>query len=154
MTEGDELPARSKQEQLQEGMMRLEMIKSQLEGLSQQGEIFELTATELQRAKETLTSLKDIDTDADADKEILIPIGGDTFIYANVTDVKKILIGVGANTIIEQDMDQAIEKLDSRLDNLTKASQNIFQSITTLQQQATDLNSRIQELSREIQGQV
>jgi prefoldin alpha subunit len=152
MTEVDELPERPKQEQLQEAMMRLEMIKSQLEGLSQQGEIFEMTTTELQRAKETLTSLKDID--ADVDKEILIPIGGDTFIYANVTDVKKILIGVGANTIIEQDMDQAIEKLDSRLDNLTKASQNIFQSITTLQQQATDLNSRIQELSREIQGQV
>jgi prefoldin alpha subunit len=140
----------SKQEELQQAMMRLEIIKAQLESLSQQGELFELTANELERAKETLSNIKDLDPD----KEILIPIGGDTFIFAKISGVKKILIGIGASTIIEQDTDKAITQLEERLDNLNKTNQNIYQTITTLSQQANDLNIKVQELSRDLQGQV
>ncbi|UCH89252.1 MAG: prefoldin subunit alpha [Thermoplasmata archaeon] len=140
----------SKEDEIREAMMRLELIKTQLESLSQQSELFELTSNELERAKKTLSSIKDLDDD----KEILIPIGGDTFIYSKISDVKKILIGVGAGTIIEQDIDDAILKLEDRLNNVNKTSQNIFQTMTTLQQQAADLNFKIQTLSKELEDQV
>lgn len=146
----EEAAAKSKQEELQEAYMRLELIKAQLESLSQQSNLFELTSNELQRAKETLEGIKD----SSQDKEILIPIGGDTFIFAKISDVKKILIGVGANTIIEQEADEAIKKLDNRIDNVNKTSQNIFQTITTLEQQASDLNIMIQDITKDLQGQV
>jgi prefoldin alpha subunit len=130
--------------------MRLEIIKSQLESLGQQTEIFELTSNELERAKDTLVSIKDLKSD----NEILIPIGGDTFIYANVSDIKKILINIGAGTIVELDTTDAIDKLEKRLDNLNKTSQNIIQSIAKLQQDAANINQKVQKLSRELQGQV
>ena len=138
----------SKQEELQEYLMKLDVIKAQLESLNQQSEIFELTSNELLRAKETLMKLKD----EGSNKEILIPIGGDTYIYASIDDVKKILIGVGANTIIEQDTADAVDKLDTRLANLNQTSQNIIQTIQTLQQQANDLNMKVQALYRDLQG--
>lgn len=137
-----------KQEEVQEYLMKLEIIKTQLDSLSQQSEIFELSTNELMRAKETLKNIKDLD----GNKEILIPIGGDTFIYANISDVKKILIGIGADVVIEQDTGNAITRLESRLDNLNKTSQSIIQTIRTLQQQANDINMKIQELSKDIQG--
>lgn len=144
----DEQPAKSRQQELQEYMYHLEIIRSQLEGLSQQGEIFELTSNELLRAKETLTNIKNLDSG----KEILIPIGGDAFVSATVADVKKILISIGANTIVEQDTDAAIGMLDKRLANLDRMNQNIVQSINKLQQQASDLNLKIQQLSQNLQG--
>ena len=148
MTEPQNPQAR--QDELQESMFKLELIKTQLEGLSQQGELFEITTNELIRARETLTNIKELP----ADKELLIPIGGDVFIYSTVSDVNKVLISIGSGTMIEDGTENAIEKLDSRLDNLTKTNQNILQSISRLQQQAQDLSMKIQELSREMQGQV
>ena len=138
----------SKQEELQEYLMKLDIIKAQLEGLTQQSEIFELTSNELIRAKETLTKLKN----ADGNNDILIPIGGDTFLFAAIDDVKKILIGIGANTVIEQSTDEAIDKLDKRLADLNQTSQSIIQSIQILQQQANDINMKVQGLYRELQG--
>ena len=148
MTEPQNPQAR--QDELQESMFKLELIKTQLEGLSQQGELFEITTNELIRARETLTNIKELPSD----KEILIPIGGDVFIYSTVSDVKKVLISIGSGTMIEDETENAIEKLDNRLVNLTQTNQNILQTISRLQQQAQDLSMKIQELSREMQGQV
>lgn len=142
--------AQSKQREIQEYLYRIEVIKSQLEALGQQGEIFEMTTAEIYRAKETLENVKNLDSD----NEILIPLGGDAFISATVSDVKKILISVGANTIIEKDTDGAIEMLEKRLGNLEQMNQNIVQGIDKLQLQAADLNQKIQTLSQELQGQV
>jgi len=142
--------AKDRQMELQESMYRLELIKTQLENLGQQGELFEITTSELIRARETLSQIKDLPQD----KETLIPIGGDVFIYSNVSNVKKVLISIGSGTLIEDDTEKAIEKLDERLNNLNQTNQNILNTISRLQQQASDLSMKIQELSREVQGQV
>lgn len=148
MSDGQD--AQSKQREIQEYFYRIELIKSQLEALTQQGEIFELTTNEIMRAKETLENIRNLESG----KELLIPLGGDAFITASVSDVKKIMISVGANTIIEKDTDGAIEMLDKRLGNLNQMNQNILQGITNLQQQAEIMNQKIQQLSQELQGQV
>jgi len=143
MSEGQDF--QGKQREIQEYLYRIELIKSQLEALTQQGEIFEMTANEILRAKETLENVRNLESG----KEILIPLGGDAFITAKVSEVKKIMISVGAKTIIEKDTDGAIEMLDKRLDNLNQMNQNIVQGITNLQQQAEIMNQKIQQLSQE-----
>lgn len=146
----DEKNLLDKQAEMQESMMQLEIIKAQLDSLSQQGEIFELTSAELIRAKETLSSLDTLD----GSKEILIPIGGDTFLHANISDVKKIMISIGSRTVIEQDKDDAIKRLDDRLDKLKRTNENIIQTIANLQQQATNISMKVQQMSKDLQGQV
>ena len=63
--------------------------------------------------------------------EILIPIGGGTFAYADTKDVNKILTDVGSGIVVEKTPDEAIAVINKRIESL-QINQD---SLTTLSQQ-------------------
>ncbi|MFQ5911463.1 MAG: prefoldin subunit alpha, partial [Thermoplasmata archaeon] len=94
------------------------------------------------RAQETLQRYKESGDDA----EMLVPVGGSSFLYAKVSSSDKALVGIGSNIVLEDDMDVAVERLQRRIDYLTTAAEEVSQ---LLQQ----TNDRIQTLTRQVQDE-
>lgn len=83
--------------------------------------------------------------------EALIPIGGDSFIRAEIQDTSKIIMGVGAGVCMEKDIDVCIEDLKARRAEFEKAStalrQQLGQTLARLEQDKTLLSELLEKRS-------
>ena len=100
----------NKREELQKLMAESEEYKKRMEDVSRQIQLIGATQTEL---KSTITAL-DALKENKSGTEILVPLGSNSFIRAELKDTEKVLIGVGANISLEKTTDGAKGFLESR----------------------------------------
>ncbi len=98
------------EEEMRQAMAALEVYKAQLDSIAQNMQLIQLSLDELARAKETLTQY----SKAAPDSEILVPIGGSSFVFAKVATNSKALVGVGTGVTVEKSMDEAIKTVEER----------------------------------------
>lgn len=127
--------------ELQETIAEMESGRKQLEALVQQSMMFEKAILELNGTIELLSQLKKKKPGA----EIMVPIGGDSYITASLMDTETVLAGVGAGVSVEKKVDDAITSVKDRADQLGKA-------LIKLRENAVGINDRVEELSRAVQG--
>ena len=125
--------APEKEEQLRRLIYELQLMQGSAEVLQQRMDLLQTALTDLRLAESSLKSLKELDEGI----PILVPTGGNTFINAKMGDLRKVIVGVGADVSIEMDIDTALEDTSSRLADVEKASNSV-------QQQLEQLLNRIQ----------
>lgn len=104
-----------------------------------------LEAIEAQISQVTLTGVTlDGLSKSEEGQEILIPIGSNSFVFAKVQEVKKVIFGIGADVAIESSIEKAQERLGERIQELRGVS-------TTLQNQLRNSLQRIEELRAQVQ---
>jgi prefoldin alpha subunit len=130
----------NEEEEIQQYAGLLEYYKRQLATIEQQFSILQATITDYAQAKITIEKMKD----AKIGTELLFPIGGGTFTFAEAKDTSRILTDVGAGIIIEKTPEEAIKILDKRIENLQKNQE----SLTAMSQQ---INNQIEEISNKAQ---
>ena len=141
------LPNLTQEQELQQSVMYLEQLKEQIATLKEQFEILDLAIREHQMAVETL---KDFNT-IDKNNELLIPIGADAMVFGKIIDKSKVIINIGAGIAMEETVQNAIDKLASRIENIEKNRNKIDTTINNLQDQAIQLSSAIEEKYKEYQ---
>ncbi|WP_455392568.1 prefoldin subunit alpha [[Eubacterium] cellulosolvens] len=129
------------QQELQQSLMYLEYIKEQIAVLKEQYEILELAIKEHRQAIDTLKDFENLGKD----NEILVPIGADSLVFAKVIDHSKVILNIGSGLAMEENLDNAIGKLNERIENIENNKNKIESTIGNLQQQATMLTSQIEE---------
>jgi prefoldin alpha subunit len=70
--------------------------------------------------------------------ELLVPIGGNSYIKAKLENPDKVIVGMGAGISLEKTVQEAKEIIKKRLENLEKTR-------TSLQQQLAQVAERIEE---------
>ena len=106
----------------QEQLQMFSYLKQQREVYQGQLEYVNAILSNYLNTKVTLENLKEEVNDGD---EILVPIGGIANIKATIKDTKKVLMAVTQDVIIEQDLDEALEFLDKRIEQNNKEIQFI-----------------------------
>lgn len=96
-------------------------------------------------ANETLEGLKD----SKNGEEALIPIGGGSFLKANLTNIQNVIIGVGAGVCIEKNIDESIMDLKARLNELESARTSLQE---TLRKTMVELEKRQKRISEIMEG--
>jgi prefoldin alpha subunit len=81
--------------------------------------------SEVTLAHSTLEGLKSLHDGDDT----LIPVGAGSYVRMKIADSKKLVMGVGAGTAIEKDVDSSVEELKGRLQELDKARTSIQQQL-------------------------
>jgi prefoldin alpha subunit len=71
--------------------------------------------------------------------EILVPVGGGSFIRAKLSDVEKVIVGVGADVCIEKTIEESVDDFKNRQSDLEKARAALEQQLT---QTLNNLNVR------------
>ncbi len=99
-------------------------------------------------ANATLEGLKEYKKEV----ETLIPIGGGSFIKANLPDVEKIVMGVGAGICIEKNIEESIMDLKGRQAELERAMAGLQENLSKTAEELEKRRQRISELMESRRG--
>ena len=134
---------------LRRGMAVLDQYRSQLEALLQQQEIIRISLEEHMRARETLLRYQK----AGAGAEVLMPVGANSFVVAEVRDPERAFVGIGSDLIVHDAIPAQLERLDARVKSISEAANAIGQRIGEVQERAEAQGAFVQDLYARLQGE-
>jgi prefoldin alpha subunit len=132
------------EEQVRDDLMRLDLYRNQLSQMLQQLQLISASRADHQRARETLEGLDR----TGPDPELLLPVGGDTFLRGSPRDSEHVLVGIGSGIVVEMERPKASQLLADRLVRLDQASQDLETQMRSLEERITVLSSRLEALSQ------
>ena len=130
------------EEELQKYAVTLQQQQQQAEYLQQNITQIQLTIQELDDA---VTALKTLDVN-EKGREILVPIGGGTFLFSEVKDTNRILVGVGSGISVERDRETSIKTLSTRKEELDDVMKKAVETYNTIIGQMEQLRAKVQSM--------
>ena len=143
------MTAPSKEDQLRRIVYELQLMDGSVQLLQERMQILSAALADLRLAQQSLSDLKNVS----AQTPILIPVGGGTFVNAELGEVKKVIVGVGADVSVEMELDKAIADISSRLEEVEKAQAAVNQQLTQIVSQMQSHQEVANRLSAELQGE-
>jgi len=137
----------TKEEEIAKNLTMIEYYKQQLESIDAQLQYLLTVLAEYQRAKTTVEQLHA----ADPNTEVLVPLGGGTFVNGSVKDTSNVLIGIGAGLVVEKSIDEALVKLDDRIKKIQQNQEKIVAIGQKIQSGAEELSKKTQKMIEEAQ---
>ncbi|MGF3553868.1 MAG: prefoldin subunit alpha [Thermoplasmatota archaeon] len=135
----------SKDEELTKYLALIEQYKEQMNSAEMQSSYLQAIINEYSKVKITLEQLMKIDKKS----EVLLPIGGSTYIEASIINPSKVLFDIGAGLIVEKTSDNAIKKIDKRIEDLQKTQEKLYTIMQNLQKEATEVSEKAQKILNE-----
>jgi prefoldin alpha subunit len=139
---------RSAEEQVQDDLVRLDAYRNQLSALLQQHQMLSASRGEHLRAREALDGLER----AQAEGEVLIPIGGETFVRGNPDRHGPVLVGIGSGYVAEMDRPRAAELLAERTTQIEQAARELEGQIRTVEERIQVISRRVESLTGQDPG--
>ena len=136
---------RMTEEQVQEDLLRLEAYRNQLNALLQQHQILSASRQDHVRARESLEGVEG----APANAELLLPLGGETFVRGSVQRDAPVLIGIGSGVIVEMERPKVTELLAERIVRIEQALRDLEGQMTSLDERIQALSQRLDSAARE-----
>lgn len=122
------------EEELRRLSVEMRILEQTAEALQSRISMVNAVITDLTYANMTLEGLEKQKENA----ELLVPIGGNSYIKARLETPDKVTVGIGAGVSVEKTLEEAKEIIRKRLEDLEK-------SRTSLQQQFSQVIDRINE---------
>ncbi|MEM3565328.1 MAG: prefoldin subunit alpha [Candidatus Bathyarchaeia archaeon] len=122
------------EEELRRLSVEMRILEQTAEALQSRINMINAVITDLTYANMTLEGLEKQKENA----ELLVPIGGNSYIKARLETPDKVTVGIGAGVSVEKTLQEAKEIIRKRLEELEK-------SRTSLQQQFSQVVDRINE---------
>ncbi|HLE46035.1 MAG TPA: prefoldin subunit alpha [Thermoplasmata archaeon] len=127
--------------ELRRAVSVLDAYRAQFDALQKQQEILALSLEEMMRARETMARYKQAGKGA----EILVPVGGNAFLFGQIANADRAVIGIGSDVLVEEPIPAALERIDGRIKQVQEA-------VGGLGQRIADLDARVQAQSEFVQG--
>ncbi len=131
---------------LQEKLLELELLKNQAQGFQEQLTIVLESLSELTTTKVALDEMNAID------KGVLVPLGPDVYVRANVSDRKNVLVHVGANIVMRKSTKYSKKILQGHLDRLENNRSTIENNLKKISQAMEMLQKDIQSMATAIKA--
>jgi len=78
--------------------------------------------------------------------ELLVPIGGNTYVKAKIADTNKIIVGMGAGVSVEKTLPDAKVTLKERLDELEKTMNAAQQQFSQVAERINSGRARLESM--------
>lgn len=124
---------------------RHQELQRQAEALRQEMNMVQASIASCDQAIATINELK---TASEAGKaaETMIPVGFGSYVYAEVKNVDKVIVNLGAGFSAEETKEEAIETLNRRKEQLTKILEQMNASLTKVAQGMQSLETEAAKL--------
>lgn len=136
-------------DELRQAMAALETFKAQLDTLTRQSQILQISLEDTVKAHETLKAI----AAAKKGDEVLIPVGGSTMVRAIVSDNPNALVGIGTKLSVDMKVEDAIEYMSAGSKEITEALKKLTETIEEMSSKAQALQLAVQDEYRARQGQ-
>ena len=139
-----------KENQLRQLVTEMRLMEGSVNTLQQRHQLVLNSISELRIAKQSLEDLKNIKPGSN----MLVPIGGAALINANLGNLEKVVIGIGADVSLEMKYEDAVKDVSERLTEMEKAQVSIEDQLTQIMAQLETHQSIAQRLTSELQQAV
>ncbi len=129
--------------------MELRILEGTAEALQSRINLVNAAFAELNMAKRTLEGVGKENPEA----PVFVPIGGGSYIKAKLTDVDKVVYGVGAGIAIEKSLEEAKQGVDERIAELERTRRSLEQQLSQVARRIQENRDRLQELTAEYRSE-
>jgi prefoldin alpha subunit len=144
------LSQQDKEKQLRRLVTEMRMMEGSADVLNQRLQLLASSISELRLAQGSLRDLKDIESG----NPLLVPVGGGVFMDAQLGDISKVVVGVGADVSVEMDYEKAVEDIGERLQEMVQAQGAVQQQLSQILAQLESHQGMAERLSLDIQNAV
>jgi len=85
--------------------------------------------------------------------ELLVPIGGSSYIKAKLENPDKVIVGMGAGISVEKTLQEAKEIIKKRLESLDKTRISLQQQLAQVAERISDDREKFEKLVTELRGE-
>lgn len=125
--------------ELAELVARFRELQAQANSLIQQVALIDDSVSKHDSAISALKQIKELQSGND----ILVHIGAGVHVYAKLSNVEKVIVGLGAGVSMEKTPDGAISVLERRKNEMIKNRERLTQAISQIEDEMEKLQSQI-----------
>ena len=126
--------ASKSEEELRKISVELRFLEQTAEALQNRINMINAVGTDLSYASATLESLEK----EKENSELLVPIGGTSYIMAKLDNPDKVIVGIGAGVSVEKTRQEAKDIIKKRLEDLDKTRLSMQQQFIQVAQKIND----------------
>lgn len=130
------------EEELRRLSMEMRYLEQTADALQQRISMVNAALTDINYANMTLDGIEK----EKESSEMLVPIGGSSYIKVKLADTSKVIIGVGAGVSVEKNLSEAKATLKERLDELEKTMHAAQQQLSQVADRINSGRSRLETL--------
>jgi prefoldin alpha subunit len=130
------------EEELRKIGVELRFLEQTAEALQNRINMINAVGTDLSYASATLESLEK----EKENSELLVPIGGTSYIMAKLDNPDKIIVGIGAGVSLEKTRQEARDIIKKRLEDLDKTRLSMQQQFTQVAQKINEDREKLDAL--------
>ena len=116
------------EEELQKLSMEMRLLEQTAEALQSRMSMVNAAANDLLYAQAALEGLEK----ETGKSEILVPIGGTSYIRARLENLDKVIVGMGAGVSVEKTREEAKEIVKKRLEDIDKTRKSVQQQYSQI----------------------
>lgn len=129
--------------------VELEMVNQRLQELNT---TLQQIDSEIEHCRVAVSTLEELEK-GEPSKELVIPVGGETFLKVKAENVTKVRQAVGAGVLVEKSATSAEDALNSRISELKKQREQHNETYEKVVKKSEDLQAEIEkEMSKYYQG--
>ena len=139
-----------KEKQLRRLVTEMRMMEGSVDVLNQRLQLLTSSISDLRLAQGSLRDLKGVESG----NPLLVPVGGGVFMDAQLGDISKVVVGVGADVSVEMEYKKAVEDIGERLQKMEQAQGAVQQQLGQILAQLESHQGMAERLSMEIQNAI
>ncbi len=137
------------EDELRRLSMEMRYLEQTAEALQQRISMVNAAIADLTYANATLDGLEKEKENA----EMLVPIGGSSYVKVKLADPDKVIVGMGSGVSVEKNLSDAKVTLKERLDELEKTMNSAQQQFSQIAERINSGRSRLESMLQSRQGQ-
>ena len=141
--------ASKNEEEIRKISVELRFLEQTAEALQSRLSMLNAVTQDLTYANMTLESLEK----EKENSELLVPIGGTSYIRAKLDNPDKIIVGIGAGVSVEKTRQEAKDVIKKRLEDLEKARTSTQQQFAQVAEKINEDRERFEELAATVRGE-
>jgi prefoldin alpha subunit len=130
------------EEEVRKLSMQLRYFEQTAENLQQRLSMLNAALTDLSYANMTLESIEKEKENA----EMLVPIGGSSYVSVKLADTNKVIIGLGAGVSVEKTVPEAKTIVKERMEELQKTQVSAQQQLSQIAERINQDRQRMESL--------
>ncbi len=131
-------------EEINRVAVEIQLLEATLNTIKSRLSVTEATLNESQMALETLKALES----AKEGDSILVPIGAGSYIFAKIENINKVIIAVGANVCVEENIKKSIDMINERIAKLEQIKASLQQQFIQTSQKLEENRGNLERLIR------
>ena len=138
---------KEEEKKFQEKYMEMKELEEQMKHIQQQSNIVEQQLMELMSNVQCLDDLKKIKEGT----EILVPVTSGVFAKAALKENKKLLVNVGADTVISKDIDSTKKLMEKQVGEMRELQAKMMMQMQRLALLASHTQEELKELASKLE---